>query len=854
MKLRNLLLLSALAIAGMGCSNDSIDGEIPVVGAANELQLVIGGNDGSVDYTKAIASESENKIDNLDVYLFASDAQGGTYRFLEKWASAATNDKVQKTFVLQPSGSEWNASIFPSDIQGYPYLKLFMVANREAGLFKEDGATALETLTAFTDAGTFDNATEESAFLQSYTQALTPDQVLKPSLLMTGSNTTKMLGTVSKVKIELKRAVARFDIDNTARSSNLTIESIGLKQGRKTAPLWPTGNITPVADGDLGTSTLLTEYSPVAYTDLPNANQGVTESAIYVYPTLSTDKAELIIKGKYYNPVNNTKMDATYNVPLQKTAADGTTSLIPINRNSRYKLRIIDVTTTTMAATFEIEDWTSGGGISVKPENSAPYYTLETLFGDNPGNDKPGALYHTTTNFRPYGSTTFKLVMAATGKTSVVKSLRETPGIATKATGSWSTDWLDISSTAPTYETKDGIVYTTFTVSVPSEEDMNDQPPVSLHFINEAASLDPDLETVLTFYARASDSKPAMADAGGHSAGNTVDFTDNKAVKATMSKTNGSTIRVKVDNFEGITVQQINDPTLVAGAEDGDIVSPEGFSIKEVAREALSSTYEIKITDADKVGSDPVVAYFTYVPGHIAASTLTINAIYMDADANKVTLSLDGCDQGVNPVPTINSSTGYIEAYMFNAENTLGNNQIQLRITSPNGIVAENQNSDRVTVTKGDNGIYTLMATSAAQAGANYQLKFKSAVDPDQYKNVNLQMMPVATSFTITSGNITKDGSSILVGSLNPGTNFEFYIEAPKGSSITLPTDCDWLSFECAREAGFVDGKTKAGAICKMAITASPGDSQYNDVTITVRNAVKGSDDIITIKKKETPL
>ncbi|WP_455640618.1 hypothetical protein [Parabacteroides sp.] len=628
MKLRNLLLLSTLAIAGMGCSNDSIDGEIPVVGAANELQLVIGGNDGSVDYTKAIASESENKIDNLDVYLFASATQDGTYHFLEQWKSAATNDKAQKTFVLQPSGSEWNASIFPSDIEGYPYLKLFMVANREAGLYQEDGATTLAALVSLTDAGGFAAATSEDAFLQSYTKALTADQVLKPSLLMTGSNTTKILGTVSKVKIELKRAVARFDIDNTARTSNLTIESIALKQGRKTAPLWPSGTITPVADGDLATSTLLTEYSPVAYTDLPNANQGVTESAIYVYPTLSTDKAELIIKGKYYNPVNNTKMDATYSVPLQKTAADGTTSLIPINRNSRYKLRIIDVTTTTMAATFEIEDWTSGGGISVKPENKAPYYeTLDALFGDTPEDDKPGAIYHTTTNFRPWASTTFKLVMAATGKTSVVKSLRETPGIATKATTSGSTDWLDISSVAPTYETKDGIVYTTFTVTVPTEEEMNDQPPVCLHFINEAASLDPDLETVLTFYARASDPKPAMTDAGGHTAGNTVDCTDNRAVKATMSKTNGSTIRVKVDNFEGITVQKTDDaPTLgVAGAKEGDIVSPEGFSIKEVAREALSSTYEIKITDADKVGSDPVVAYFWYLAGY-ACSSLTITA------------------------------------------------------------------------------------------------------------------------------------------------------------------------------------------------------------------------------------
>ena len=232
-KLKNILLLPALAIACMGCNNEPVDDEISLTGVANEIQLVIAGNGEGVDYTKAIASESENKIENLDVYIFASNAQASTYRYLDKWESAAANDKTLKKFALQASGSEWNASIFPSEVAGYPYLKLFLVANREDDLYQEDGAATL-TLTPFTTAGDFDAATNETTFLQSYTKALTADQVLHPSLLMTGSSVTKMLGTVSNVKIELKRVVARFDIDNTARTSNLTIQSIALKQGRKT--------------------------------------------------------------------------------------------------------------------------------------------------------------------------------------------------------------------------------------------------------------------------------------------------------------------------------------------------------------------------------------------------------------------------------------------------------------------------------------------------------------------------------------------------------------------------------------------------------------------------------------------
>ena len=367
-KLKNILLLPALAIACMGCNNEPIDGELTLTGAANEIQLVIGGNSEGVDYTKAIASESENKIDNLDVYIFASDALAGTYRYLDKWESAAANDKTLKTFLLQASGSEWNASIFPTEVAGYPYLKLFLVANREDDLYQEDGAATL-TLTPFTTADDFAAGTDEATFLQSYTKALTAEKVLHPSLLMTGIGATKMLGTVSNVKVELKRVVARFDIDNTARTSNLTIESITLKQGRKTGTLWSDGTLTPVADADLATSPLLMEYKEEDYAALANANTGVTESAIYTYPTLDTDKAYLIIKGKYHDPVTNSDKPATYTVPLQKTdGATGITADIAILRNNRYKLRIIDVTSTTMAAAFEIEDWTSSGGITIKPE------------------------------------------------------------------------------------------------------------------------------------------------------------------------------------------------------------------------------------------------------------------------------------------------------------------------------------------------------------------------------------------------------------------------------------------------------------------------------------------------------
>ena len=386
MKLKNILLLPMLAIACTGCNNDPVDGELTLTGAANEIQLEIGGNNESVDYTKAIASESENMIENLDVYIFASETDGGNYRYLEKWQSAAENNKTLKTFLLQASGAKWNASVFPTEVTGYPFLKLFLVANRENNLYKEDGAATL-TLTSFTNGTDFAAATDEATFLQSYTEALGAAQRLQPSLLMSGNGKTKMLGTVSNLKIELQRVVARFDIDNTARTSNLTIESIALKQGRKTGTLWSSGTLTPVAEGAQGTSPLLMEYKDVDYTALTNANNGVSESAIYTYPTLATDKASLIIKGKYRDPASGSEKAATYTVPLQKTDG-GIAADIAIQRNNRYKLHIINVTNTTMAAAFEIEDWTSGGGITVKPEVPLPPATFTATGAAEVADDK----------------------------------------------------------------------------------------------------------------------------------------------------------------------------------------------------------------------------------------------------------------------------------------------------------------------------------------------------------------------------------------------------------------------------------------------------------------------------------
>ena len=63
----------------------------------SELQIVFSGTGESQEYTKATASEGENKIDKLQVYLFASaTGQAGSYYYMETWNEGTTFDSEDK--------------------------------------------------------------------------------------------------------------------------------------------------------------------------------------------------------------------------------------------------------------------------------------------------------------------------------------------------------------------------------------------------------------------------------------------------------------------------------------------------------------------------------------------------------------------------------------------------------------------------------------------------------------------------------------------------------------------------------------------------------------------------------------
>ena len=377
------MLLLALAGLGASCSDDEATGGGPSsIAGRSELQIVFSGSGESQSYdktTKAIATAKENQIDDLQIYLFAAASEGGPYYYLETWQDGTAYNPEDKdgvtcnpktNFKKTEAGTGWKASLYPNELAGVPYIKLFCIANKnvpgmlasdgatpsqttDEKFYQEDGATEiLATLTPVTTAAAGDGTytvtpgTTETEFIASFTKALgaAANGVISTPLLMTGQGKTKISGNVSKVDIDLTRVVARFDIDNTTSKSNLTIKKVTLAQGRKTAPLW-TAAITPVDKADLTASALIAQkYETVDFEKLTGANQGITESSLYVYPTLATDESYLILEGTYKSPVNSSQVPVTYHVPIVRTPEGGDKGeYIAINANNRYCLRITEV-------------------------------------------------------------------------------------------------------------------------------------------------------------------------------------------------------------------------------------------------------------------------------------------------------------------------------------------------------------------------------------------------------------------------------------------------------------------------------------------------------------------------------
>ena len=667
MKKKNMLWMPALLALLAGCSQAELEPDDTPIGGAQgkEIRLVFSGGGESQEYTRAIASESENQIDNLDIYVFAATADGGDYQYLEKWTAAADDNTAAKTFKLSGAGTDRKASIFPTELKGIPNLKLYCVANSTT-LYKTDG-TAIDPLTAVTtNAATgaiVTTGTKDEDFEKYFTSKLLPTgTALGTPLVMTGSGTTKILGNIATVNIELKRRVSRFDIDNESAKTGLIIESVSLGNGRNQSTVMP-GTLADLSDPDRATNLIQYPTAEGSYLMLPKANQGVTESALYTYPLKDTDKAFLIIKGKYQNPMQKDPVPVEYHLDIQRVPdGGGAATFMDVLANTRYTLHIKEVMEATITAFFEIVDWTSGGGVIIKPDNAAPAVTALNVEGtDTPVTTKEISVT------ADGAEKTITLTATASGKVQ--------PRFST--TTGWPINWLTHKVDDYKSEVVDGVTTTTMTFNYTLDA-AKPYVPITLTLANESASQDESVYTKLTIVPPAI--APALDFATPDAATGNFNLYDAANNKLTMYKTNKSNI------------------TLGASCPFGTkLVLNSQMPWLEVSKSKTGPTPSTSGTPSTDVSLDtPVEEYYTLTLKDVTATSgvdSKFEIISLGDDAKKLELTVELLDPAITTIQLTTPNGATYNNYKITDVPRADATTVVVEVTSPQGVTASTLSS-----------------------------------------------------------------------------------------------------------------------------------------------------------------
>ena len=361
-----------------------------------------------------IATPEENTISTLDVYVFGSPTENGTYTYQQRFAyrsDEAVPDAVEELQLSKATDGDGSVTTGLLSLKRGLFVKLYCVAN-DTTLINPASGTPMKIKnyipirmnppgsdTPIQQVG----VPLEQDFLKFHTALLTAAQpidtegeVLLTPLSMSGAMTTPLDLTDPtatarlQARLRLTRLAARFDIVNDAAKSRFTLQSISMGNARRGASFFPIaikGDI-PAKAGELITLTPRTFSSvtltggAAAPTDVPNANHGLSTGAFYSYPSPVDDKGYLILKGLYR--VNQTEQkEVTYQVPFTRDNGNGAQAWLEINNNHRYTLAITDADDYHLDFTLDVADWTDDGAIDhYDPDNQSDPVLVGNLLPD----------------------------------------------------------------------------------------------------------------------------------------------------------------------------------------------------------------------------------------------------------------------------------------------------------------------------------------------------------------------------------------------------------------------------------------------------------------------------------------
>ena len=679
-KTANNLLLTLLLLF-ISCSSERIDeehssGGTPDLNPRREVQLTLRNRLSlNVSSPRAIATAAENTLSTLDVYVFGSDTENGTYTFQERFCYRDDNagpipaDAGELQLSRTGSGNDAETTGLLSLKRGL-FVKLYCIANDTLPVNPATGkplaSKDLVPITFNKEKGgspiAFVGSPSEAEFLAFYTSLLTgkadgKKEVLRTPLAMSGALTTPLdlTGWESASRLQagfrLARLAARFDIVNKEAESRFSIQSVSLGNGRRGSTFFPiaaTGN-HPAQDGDLITYAGR-DFAGMGFENV-NANQGLSTGAFYCYPSLEEDNGYLILKGNYR--VNETESkEVSYRIPFRRLNADGTGSLLEINNNHRYTVGITAADEYHLDFTLDVADWNDEGSVDdYEPDNKPGEISIIIPDGfkdDTEDSYDEVRKIHTVSMSLAPGSE-FTAKVGATSPLQVTKTY--SGGVSGRKY-----DWLQIS--APSISRVGGSEYS-YTFSLTKDYTAGFYPRCTVRIFDALSGEESILYVdALSVPQPVAEKQPDKAPNGQSDNPNTYDPVN---ASASLYRITGSAVRVRLacpDGLEEVTqkpdwldvkFESQNGPeyTYMLTLNDRDVSEDSGEVIFKNKKRVLSTILTVTLLEAPVKPNFSVVdnANNSYLPPSGTGASATPATVVMSVvEGNSCTIPVTSMD------------------------------------------------------------------------------------------------------------------------------------------------------------------------------------------------------------------
>ena len=523
-----------------------------------------------------IATEAENEIVTLDVYVFGAKAEGDAYTFRERFSYRQDGSALPagaKELNLTPSTDNATTTAL-LELQKGLFVRLYCIANQTELINPVDGNPVADTyfdpLAYDIETGVLTDGIPTELQFQKFHSPLLTDAspALGLPLPMAGAQTTPIdltdFGSSARVQVgfKLNRTMARFDVSNIEAESKFHIESISMGNGRKGTTFFPVKvyGAATAADGELIT------YPARAF-EGDKTNTGLQVSAFYSYPSLSEDKGYLILSGTYQVNQTETK-EVSYKIPFKQQTADGNSIELAINANHRYTIGITKADEYHLDFTLDVAEWEEGGNLDDYDPNATGKageitITIPESFKDETQYDKD--------------TRTVSMSLKAGSKFEIETQSSATLTLQKKYVGGISAqqyDWLEISEAETSLVSKAGQTNYKYTVSVKDGYDKTRFPRAAVRLTNIIDAS----ETALVIEAESTlHISEVPQDAGNR---NTFDF---NSLTASLYRVTGSKVKMNVACADGL-----------------EVILPDWLEAKTVAANASTVTYELSLKEGSR--------------------------------------------------------------------------------------------------------------------------------------------------------------------------------------------------------------------------------------------------------------